>query len=74
MSSIVIEERPSFGLAIAMEFSVVDRVFCIADKVIGNKPAKQRYRRLFRKEIQPKCCSRNRGKWTEQEVHIHGVF
>ena len=29
-----------------------DRVVCSADKVIGNKPANQRYRRLFRKELQ----------------------
>ena len=36
----------------AMAFSVGDRVVCNAEKVIGNKPAKQRYGRLFRKEIQ----------------------
>ena len=35
-----------------MGFSVGDRVVCSADKVLGNKPAKQRYRRLFRKELQ----------------------
>ena len=28
------------------------RVVCNADKVIGNKPVKQRYGRLFRKELQ----------------------
>ena len=38
--------------AIAMVgFSVGDRVVCGADKVLGNKPAKQRYGRLFRKEL-----------------------
>ena len=35
-----------------MGFSVGDRVVCSADKVLGNKPAKQRYGRLFRKELQ----------------------
>ena len=35
-----------------MGFSVDDRVVCSADKVLGNKPAKQRYGRLFRKELQ----------------------
>ena len=39
--------------AIAMVgFSVDDRVVCGADKVLGNKSAKQRYGRLFRKELQ----------------------
>lgn len=39
--------------AIAMVgFSVGDRVVCGADKVLGNKSAKQRYGRLFRKELQ----------------------
>ena len=39
--------------AIAMVgFSVGDRVVCGADKVLGNKPAKQRYGRLFRKALQ----------------------
>ena len=33
-------------------FSVGDRVVCGADKVLGNKSAKQRYGRLFRKELQ----------------------
>ena len=33
-------------------FSVGDRVVCGADRVLGNKPAKQRYGRLFRKELQ----------------------
>eukprot|EP00731_Ephydatia_muelleri_P017495 Em0010g593a len=35
-----------------MGFSVGDRVVCSADKVLGNKPAKQWYGRLFRKELQ----------------------
>ena len=35
-----------------MAISVGDRVVCNADKVMGNKPAKQRYGRLFRKELQ----------------------
>ena len=35
-----------------MGFSVGDRVVCSADKVLGNKPAKERYGRLFRKELQ----------------------
>ena len=32
--------------------SVGDRVVSGADKVLGNKPAKQRYGRLFQKELQ----------------------
>ena len=35
---------------------------CNADKVIGNKPTKQRYVRLFRKDS--KCCSAQGGKRT----------
>ena len=31
-----------------MGFSVGDRVICSADKVLGNKPAKQRYHDLVR--------------------------
>ena len=40
-----------------MGFSVGDRVVCSADKVLGNKPARQRYGRLFRKELQGKARS-----------------
>ena len=35
-----------------MAISVGDHVVCNADKVMGNKPAKQRYSKLFRKELQ----------------------
>ena len=49
------------SLVIAMAISVGDRVVCNADKVMGNKPAKQRYGRLFRKELQARSCSGNRG-------------
>ena len=35
-----------------MAISVGDSVVCNAYKVMGNKPAKQRYGRLFRKELQ----------------------
>ena len=51
--------------AIAMDgFSGDDRVVCGADKVLGNKPAKQRYGRLFRKELQGVLKARNGGKRT----------
>ena len=38
--------------SVSASVSVGDRVVCGADKVLGNKPAKQRYGRLFRKELQ----------------------
>ena len=45
--------RLPYTHAIAMVgFSVGDRVVCGADKVLGNKSAKQSYGRLFRKELQ----------------------
>ena len=44
---------------------------CNADKVIGNKPTKQRYVRLFRKDS--KCCS-GREADVLNTKYVHGLF
>ena len=55
-----------------MGFSVGDWVVCSADKVLGNKPAKERYGRLFRKES--KVLYRERREATQVKKRVESRY